>query len=123
MKECSDVHAGDYPSSRENCPRFDGKLRVNHDLNRTLVSFQANKRRNRYRWFEYKEGFSASLVDYLLDKLEIDRGRILYPFAGSGATLFGAAGRGLDALGIELLPVGCEVIAARQLAASPRPPA
>lgn len=107
---------------KELARRFDGKLRVNPDLNRTLVSFQANKRRNRYRWFKYKEGFSASLVDYLLDKLEIDHGRILDPFAGSGATLFSTARRGLDALGIELLPVGCEVIAARKLAASAEAP-
>lgn len=98
--------------------RFQGKLVVNHDLNRTLVSFQANKRRNHYRWFKYKEGFSASLVRYVLDKLHLDCGRLLDPFAGSGATLFGAAERGLDALGIELLPVGCQIIEARQRAAS-----
>lgn len=49
--------------------RFEGKLVINRDLNRTLVSFQANKRQNHYRWFKYKEGFSASLVQYLLEKL------------------------------------------------------
>jgi DNA modification methylase len=108
---------------KELARRFDGKLRVNRDLNRTLVSFQANKRQNRYRWFKYKEGFSASLIRYLLDKLEMDRGRLLDPFAGSGAALFGAAHRGLDAVGIELLPVGCEVIETRKLAASAEAPA
>ncbi len=97
--------------------RFEGKLVINHDLDRALVSFQANKRRNHYRWFKYKEGFSASLVQYLLDKLRIDSGRLLDPFAGSGASLFGAAKRGLEAVGIELLPVGCQIINARKLAA------
>jgi DNA modification methylase len=103
--------------------RFEGKLVINRDLNRTLVSFQANKRRNRYRWFKYKEGFSASLVRYLLDKLRMDCGRFLDPFAGSGAALFGTAQRGLDSLGIELLPVGCAVIEARKLATSTAAPA
>jgi DNA modification methylase len=98
--------------------RFEGKLVVNRDLNRTLVSFQANKRQNHYRWFKYKEGFSASLVRYVLDKLLMDSGRLLDPFAGSGASLFGAAKRGMDATGIELLPVCWEVIEARKYAAS-----
>jgi DNA modification methylase len=98
--------------------RFEGKIVVNRDLNRTLVSFQANKRQNGYRWFKYKEGFSASLVHYLLDRLRLDCGRLLDPFAGSGAALFGAAKRGLDAIGIELLPVGCQIIEARKLASS-----
>lgn len=98
--------------------RFEGKLVINHDLDRTLVSFQANKRQSHYRWFKYKEGFSASLVQYLLDKLQMDFGKLLDPFAGSGAALFGAAKKGLDAIGIELLPIGCQIIEARKRAAS-----
>ena len=99
--------------------RFADKLVVNHDLNRTLVSFQANKRQNGYRWFKYKEGFSASLVGYLLERLGVAGGRLIDPFAGSGAALFGAAEAGLDSLGIELLPVGREIIEARKLAPDP----
>ena len=97
--------------------RFGDKLVVNRDLSRTLVSFQANKRQSGYRWFKYKEGFSASLVTYLLDKTRVSHGRLIDPFAGSGAALFGAAGQGIDALGIELLPVGREIIEARKLSA------
>ncbi len=74
--------------------RFGDKLVVNRDLNRTLVSFQANKRQNGYRWFKYKEGFSASLIAYLLDRMHVSHGRLIDPFAGSGAALFGAAGKG-----------------------------
>jgi DNA modification methylase len=96
--------------------RLEDRLAVNRDLNRTLVSFQANKRRNGYRWFKYKEGFSAALVRYLLEKTRVTRGRLIDPFAGSGAALFGAAAQGMDALGIELLPVGREIIEARRLA-------
>ena len=93
---------------------FLSKLRVNPDLTRALVSFQANKEVPGYRWFKFKEGFSASLVRYVLQELGIDSGRVIDPFAGSGAALFTASASGLDAIGIELLPVGCEIITARQ---------
>src|SRR5208282_2564053 len=94
--------------------RLVAKLEVNRDLKRTLVSFQANKQEPEYRWFKYKEGFSAPLLNYLLNALKISEGRVLDPFAGAGTTLFVASARGLDATGIELLPIGCEVIEVRK---------
>lgn len=94
--------------------RFDSKLLVNPDLNRSLVSFQANKRKSGFRWFKYKEGFSAGLVDYILAHLGIDSGTLLDPFAGSGAALFVASNVGLSSVGIELLPVGKEIINCRK---------
>lgn len=90
--------------------RFADRLKVNPHLSRQLVSFQANKDRPFYRWFRYKEGFSEPLVQYLLDILGLETGRLLDPFAGVGTTLFAASARGLDATGIELLPVGCEAM-------------
>ncbi len=96
--------------------RYANKLKINPQLNRQLVSFQANKHRPGYRWFKYKEGFSEALVQHLLDYLDMDTGRILDPFAGTGTTLFAAAERGIDATGIELLPVGCEIMEVRKLA-------
>ncbi|MDP3722866.1 MAG: site-specific DNA-methyltransferase [Candidatus Omnitrophota bacterium] len=95
---------------------FRPKLKVNYDLTRALVSFQANKTVAGYRWFKFKEGFSSTLVNYVFDRLRISSGKVIDPFTGSGATLFSASGRGLDALGIELLPVGCEIIRARKAA-------
>jgi DNA modification methylase len=94
--------------------RFSERLQVNRRLSRQLVSFQANKDKPGYRWFKYKEGFSESLVKYLLDQLRIDTGTILDPFAGTGTSLFAASERGLNATGIELLPVGCEIIDVRK---------
>ncbi len=95
--------------------KFANALRTNYDLDRTLVSFQANKRQNGYRWFKYKEGFSAELIRYILSGLGLSSGRILDPFAGSGTTLFVASETGLDAVGIELLPSSAETIEVRNL--------
>ncbi len=91
-------------------------MEVNHDLSRSLVSFQANKSSPIYRWFKYKEGFSSVLVSYFLDKLTTQKGVLLDPFAGVGTSLFAARELGWDAEGIELLPVGCRVMEARRSA-------
>ncbi|MCI0553037.1 MAG: site-specific DNA-methyltransferase [Anaerolineae bacterium] len=95
--------------------RFKSKFRVQSMLTRSLVSFQANKNRPVYRWYKYKEGFSASLVEYFLEKYKVKSGKILDPFAGSGTTLFTASELGLNADGIELLPIGQQIIATKRL--------
>ncbi len=84
-------------------------------LTRSLVSFQANKARPVYRWYKYKEAFSAALVEYFLDRFQVTHGTVLDPFAGSGTTLFAASANGLDAHGIELLPIGQQIIATKKL--------
>jgi DNA modification methylase len=84
-------------------------------LSRSLVSFQANKTRAVYKWYKFKEAFSASLVEYLFDKYQIREGHILDPFAGSGTALFAASALGINADGIELLPIGQEIILARKI--------
>lgn len=92
---------------------FHDKFIVKKSLTRQLVSFQANKTRASYRWFKYKEAFSASLVEYLLGQYGIDSGKVLDPFAGIGTTLFAASDVGLNADGIELLPIGQQIINTR----------
>ena len=94
---------------------YKNKFVVGASLTRSLVSFQANKTRPFYRWYKYKEAFSASLVEYLFHKYEIAAGRILDPFAGTGTALFVASARGISADGIELLPIGQQVISAKKL--------
>jgi hypothetical protein len=44
---------------------FQAKFLVQPALTRLLVSFQANKTRPIYRWYKYKEAFSADLVAIL----------------------------------------------------------
>jgi DNA modification methylase len=95
--------------------QFGDKLAIQTVLGRSLVSFQANKTRPVYRWFKYKEAFSAALVEYLLERYQIPRGRLLDPFAGSGTSLFVAAALGMQADGIELLPIGEQIIRTRHL--------
>lgn len=85
-------------------------------FNRALVSFQANKERPVYRWYKFKEGFSASLIEYLIKFHNIKKGaRLLDPFAGSGTSLFVGSSAGLQTEGIELLPIGQQVIMTKKL--------
>jgi DNA modification methylase len=94
---------------------FKGKLIVQPALTRPLVSFQANKTRPVYRWYKYKEAFSASLVEYFLQKYKISTGTLLDPFAGSGTALFVASAMGIDSVGIELLPIGQQIIETKKI--------
>lgn len=95
--------------------RFTQKMVVNNHLNRSLVSFQANREEVGHRWCKYREGFSADLIRYIIETTRICHGEILDPFAGSGTALFVAAEAGLNATGIELLPSSAEIIELRNL--------
>ncbi len=96
---------------------FEDKFHLDLSLSRSIVSFQANKTREVYRWYKFKEAFSASLVEYLLEKYKIVNGVILDPFAGSGTALFAAIAQGINADGIELLPIGQQIINAKKILA------
>jgi DNA modification methylase len=95
--------------------KYSKLLNVNSALDRSLVSFQANKTAGGYRWCKYKEGFSASLIQFIIKKLAIKTGKIFDPFVGSGTTLFVASNLGIDSVGIELLPSSAEIIKVRKL--------
>ena len=92
---------------------FSNILEVNGDLDRRLVSFQANKTASEYRWCKYKEGFSSKLINYIFDTISMPNGPILDPFAGAGTTMFVASDRGKPSAGIELLPHSASIIQTR----------
>ena len=74
-------------------------------FNRKVVSFQANKGELVHSWLKYREGFSSILVETLLNDFGLQAGdTILDPFAGSATTLLVAKTRGINAVGIDILP-------------------
>lgn len=96
--------------------QFHDKIKLNPDLNRQLVSYQADKETPVYRWFKYREGFTSRLVAYLLQRVHPEPGVLLDPFAGSGSALFASTMLGWQACGIEVLPVGVYAMEARKAA-------
>lgn len=104
-----------FPTERQKLyDKFADRLETAYNLNRQLVSFQANKEEPIYRWFKYKEGFSSGLVRYFLTKYSAKPGKLLDPFAGVGTTLFAGQSLGWESYGIEVLPVGIFVMQTRE---------
>ena len=95
--------------------RFGNVMSNDINLSRQIVSFQANKQLPVYRWYKYKEGFSANLIHYLFNKYDVIEGDVLDPFAGIGTALFASREQGIVSHGIELLPIGQEVMRTRKL--------
>ena len=101
--QCEMIGSGDTRARAALGRRFASRLVVRRDLNRRLVSYQANKAQPGLRWFKYKEGFSAALAR---DALRLGEGPVLDPFAGLGTSVLVAGGAGRDATGIEIMAVG-----------------
>jgi DNA modification methylase len=94
---------------------YQDKLKINRQINRSLISFQANKNEPFYRWFKYKEGFSSTFVKYILNLFGTTGSdqTVLDPFAGIGTTVTTSIQNGFNAIGIELLPPGILATKAR----------
>lgn len=95
--------------------RYHPLLEISSTINRRSVSFQLSKKARIHGWLKYKEGFSASLVDTLLDDFGIKAGdTVLDPFLGSGTTSLVAQIRGINSVGFDLLPTSKIAISAKQ---------
>ena len=87
--------------------RFGSRLEVNSTFTRKTVSYQGNRNVPGLRWMKYKEGFSRTLVeDFIREFHPTD---VLDPFSGIGTTPLVVVSSGLQALGIEIMPVGVKV--------------
>lgn len=104
LKPASSPNGGETAARQALSQRFAGRVSIEPELTRQIVSYQGNRGVPGLRWMKYKEGFSSTLVNDLLDKFRPER--VLDPFAGIGTAVLAAAGRGLQADGIEIMPVG-----------------
>lgn len=90
-------------------------LEVTDAFNRQSVSFQISKNARLHSWLKYKEGFSADLVNTLLDITGVKAGAtILDPFFGSGTTGLVCQMRGINCIGFDILPLSKIAIDAKK---------
>lgn len=89
-------------------------LEVSDKFSRQSVSFQLSKKDVLHSWLKYKEGLSASLVNTLLDELQVKSGDIvLDPFMGSGTTALVCNMRGIHCRGYDVMPLSAVALQAK----------
>lgn len=93
---------------------FSPLLEVTNKFNRQSVSYQLSKKDILHNWLKYKEGFSADLVNALLDEMNVPKnGTILDPFFCSGTTGIVCQMRGLNCIGYDIMPISSVSIKAK----------
>jgi len=97
-------HGGPVRERQALAVRFAPRLATNELYSRRIVSYQGNRKVPGLRWMKYKEGFSSELVTDLIQQERPTA--VLDPFAGICTTPLVAAGQGIEATGIEIMPVG-----------------
>ena len=85
--------------------KFSKITKIDHSLNRKMVSFQGNKNLPFYGLYKFKEAFSVGLIEHLVSRYNLES-PVIDCFGGSGTTLFSCSDLGMNADGIELLPIG-----------------
>ncbi len=81
-------------------------LEITEKFDRRSVSYQLSKRDVLHSWLKYKEGFSADLVNLLLDEMSIVSGdTVMDPFIGSGTTALVCQMRGINSIGYDIMPI------------------
>ncbi len=96
---------------------FSDLLEVTDKFNRQSVSYQLSKKDILHGWLKYKEGFSANLVNTLLDEMGIQKGNLIMdPFMGSGTTALVCQMRGINSIGYDVMPISAVSIKAKAAA-------
>lgn len=71
-----------------------------------LVTFVPNKNRPIHRWYQYTQGFSADLVEKLIEELGVNSSDVvLDPFAGCGTTGLVCRQQGIPSINIDISPL------------------
>lgn len=88
---------------------------VTSNYNRQSVSYQLSKNDTLHSWLKYKEGFSAELVENLLEEMNLEEGStVMDPFMGSGTTNMVCRINGINSIGFDILPTSELSIRAKQ---------
>ena len=86
--------------------RYAEKLEVTEKFNRKSVSYQLSKKDILHSWLKYKEGFSATLVNSLLEEMGVKPGDfVMDPFVGSGTTALVCKMRGINSVAYDVMPL------------------
>jgi len=86
--------------------KYEPILEVTNEFDRRSVSYQLSKKDVLHSWLKYKEGFSADLVNILLDDMGAVPGdTVMDPFMGSGTTALVCQMRGINSAGYDIMPI------------------
>lgn len=86
--------------------KYSKVLDITEKFNRQSVSYQLNKNTSLHSWLKYKEGFSSTLVNALLDEMGASAGDLIMdPFMGSGTTALVCQMRGINSIGYDVMPI------------------
>lgn len=89
-------------------------LEVTTKFDRRSVSYQLSKKNMLHSWLKYKEGFSADLVNIILDDMDAKPGDLVMdPFMGSGTTALVCQMRGINSVGFDIMPISAVSIKAK----------
>ena len=89
-------------------------LEVTTKFDRRSVSYQLSKKDMLHSWLKYKEGFSADLVNIILDDMGAKPGDLVMdPFMGSGTTALVCQMRGINSVGFDIMPISAVSIKAK----------
>lgn len=94
--------------------KYSSLLEVTQKFDRRSVSYQLSKCSPLHSWFKYKEGFSADLVNELIDEMNLSANdTILDPFMGSGTTALVGQMRRINSVGYDVMPFSAIAIKAK----------
>lgn len=94
--------------------RYQPILEVTTKFDRRSVSYQLSKKDMLHSWLKYKEGFSADLVNTILDDMgAIPGDLVMDPFMGSGTTALVCQMRGINSVGFDIMPISAVSIKAK----------